>query len=400
MLGTQRAQSTPQHATRASGEVVFCFSYLTWQGCVRAGGFHSEARLAQTLLEHERVEHALICNTIRSLPRKLAGDLLERARGETGAACFPTSERARLLEPVRLRRREPVSIAGVERAIAVYDRALRAGVRRMGLKEPVVITSHPLLAGFADLSWARSVTFYATDDWSAYPPARRWWPAYRESYARVRERGRRVGAVSQALLERIAPDAPSAVIANGLEPSEWVEAPRPPSWVEQLPRPLLLYAGTLDSRLDVPRLLDLARARPEAAIVLVGPLVEPEHLEPLRAAANVVIRPPLGRRELTGLVRSADVGVIPHVRSALTEAMSPLKLYEYLGGGLPVVASDLAPMRGVDQRVLLVPDGHGYAAAVDTALELGRASEEMRLAFVDASSWRARHDRLLDLALS
>src|ERR1700710_138631 len=191
MLGTQRAQSPPQHATRAGGEVVFCFSYLTWQGCARAGGFHSEARLAQTLLEHERAERALICNTIRSLPRKLAGDVLERARGETGAVCFPTSERARLLEPVRFRRREPVSIAGVERAIAVYDRALRAGVRRMGLEEPVVITSHPLLAGFADLSWARAVTFYATDDWSAYPPARRWWPAYRESYARVRERGRR-----------------------------------------------------------------------------------------------------------------------------------------------------------------------------------------------------------------
>jgi teichuronic acid biosynthesis glycosyltransferase TuaH len=400
MLGTQRAQSTPQHRTRTGGEVVFCFSYLTWQGCVRAGGFHSEARLAQTLLEHERVERALICNTIRSLPRKLAGDVRERARGETDAGRFPASERARLLEPVRLRRREPASIAGVERAIAVYDRALRAGARRMGLEDPVVITSHPLLAGFADLSWARAVTFYATDDWSAYPPARRWWPAYRESYARVRERGRRVGTVSQALLERIAPDGPSAVIANGLEPGEWTCAAQPPSWASQLPRPLLLYAGTLDSRLDVPRLLDLARARPDARIVLVGPLVEPEHLAPLRAAANVSIRPPLGRRELTGLVRSADVGIIPHVRSALTEAMSPLKLYEYLGGGLPVVADDLAPMRGVDERILLVPGGQGYAAAVDTALELGRASEETRLAFVEANSWRARHDLLLDLALS
>jgi teichuronic acid biosynthesis glycosyltransferase TuaH len=400
MLGTQRAQSTPKHRSPAGGEVVFCFSYLTWQGCVRAGGFHSEARLAQTLVKHERVERALICNTIRSLPRKLAGDVRERARGETDAGRFPTSERAHLLEPVRLRRREPASIAGVERAIAVYDRALRAGARRMGLEDPVVITSHPLLAGFADLSWARAVTFYATDDWSAYPPARRWWPAYRESYARVRERGRRVGAVSQALLERIAPDGPSAVVANGLEAGEWVGAAQPPSWAEQLPRPLLLYAGTLDSRLDIARLLDLARARPDAAIVLVGPLVEPAHLEPLQAAANIVIRPPLGRRELTGLVRSADVGIVPHVRSALTEAMSPLKLYEYLGGGLPVVADDLAPMRAVDERVLLVPDGQGYAAAVDTALELGRASEETRLAFVEASSWGARHDRLLDLALS
>jgi teichuronic acid biosynthesis glycosyltransferase TuaH len=400
MLGTQRAQPPARRAARASGDVVFCFSYLTWQGCVRAGGFHSEARLAQTLVTHERVEHALICNTIRSRPRKLAGDMLALARGEADTGRFPASARARLLEPVRLRREEPTSIAGVQRAIAVYDRALRAGVRRMGLDEPVVITSHPLLAGFADLSWARSVTFYATDDWSAYPPARRWWPAYRESYARVRERGRRVGAVSQALLERIAPDAPGAVIANGLEPREWLGTARAPSWAERLPRPLLLYAGTLDSRLDVAGLLALGRARPQASIVLVGPLVEPEHLEPLRTAANIVIRPPLGRDELTGLVRSADVGIVPHVRSALTEAMSPLKLYEYLGGGLPVVASDLAPMREIDPRVLLVPVGGDYATAVDAAVELGPAVEDARLAFVDANSWRTRHDRLLDLALS
>lgn len=398
MLATRRAQSVPRGVEHVSGDVVFCFSYLTWEGCVRAGGFHSEARLVQTLLAHERVRHALVCNTIRSLPRKLAGDLLARARG--GAAGFPADEHARLLEPVRLRRRDPASIAGIERAIAGYDRALRAGVRRMGLEEPVVITSHPLLAGFADLDWARSVTFYATDDWSAYPPARRWWPAYRESYARIRARERRVGAVSQTLLERIAPAGPGMVVPNGLQPSEWTADACAPAWARQLPRPFLLYTGTLDSRLDVPGLLALARTRPQASIVLVGPLLEPEHLEPLRAAPNVVIRPPLGRRELAGLVRWADVGIIPHVRSPLTEAMSPLKLYEYLGGGLPVVATDLAPMRGVDERVLLVLDGCDLATAVDAALELGRAPESARLAFVEANSWRARHERLLDLALA
>jgi teichuronic acid biosynthesis glycosyltransferase TuaH len=399
MLGTQTVQSMPAGAAaQIGGDVVFCFSYLTWEGCARAGGFHSEARLAQTLLADQRVQRALICNTIRSLPRKLAGDLVSRARGH--AERFPADDRAQLLEPVRLRRREPSSIGGVARAIAHYDRALQAGVQRAGLQDPVVITSHPLLAGFADLTWARSVTFYATDDWTAYPPARRWWPAYRESYARVRGRGRRVGAVSQALLDRIEPDGPSAVVANGLEPSEWTGVAWPPAWACELPRPLLLYAGTLDSRLDVPALLALARARPEASLVLVGPLVEPDHLQPLRAAANVVIRPPLGRAELTGLVRCADVGMIPHVHSPLTRAMSPLKLYEYLGGGLPVVASDLGPMRAVDPRVVIVPEGGELAGAVDRALSLGRMPEPERLAFVRKNSWRTRHDTLLDLALA
>jgi teichuronic acid biosynthesis glycosyltransferase TuaH len=382
-------------APSGPADVVFCFSYLTWQAVSQQGGFHSEARFARTLISHERVRRLLVCNTMRSLPRKLVGERLARGRG-----AFPADERRGLLEPVRLRRREPVSIGGIERSMAAYDRALRRGAARMGLKDPVVITSHPLIAGFAELAWARAVTFYATDDWSAYPPARRWWPAYRESYARVRARGRGVGAVSPALLERLAPTGPSEVVPNGLEPAEWVGAAQPPAWVGELPQPLLLYAGTLDSRLDVPGLLALARARPDATILLVGPLVDPGHLEALCAVANIEIRPPLGRTELTGLVRSADVGLIPHVRSPLTSAMSPLKLYEYLGAGLPVVATDLDPVRGVSPRVVLVPEGGDLLAAVDTALALGHADEDERLAFIEANTWRARHDRLLDLALA
>jgi teichuronic acid biosynthesis glycosyltransferase TuaH len=398
MLSAQPIASVPSTAAPPGvGDVVFCFSYLTWQAVARQGGFHSEARLARTLLTHERVRRVLVCNTMRSLPRKLAGDLLARDPQERGG--FPTDGRAALLEPVRLRRREPASIRGVERALAVYDRALRRGAARMGVEDPVVITSHPLIAGFAELDWARAVTFYATDDWSAYPPARRWWPAYRESFARVRDRGRRVGAVSPALLERLAPSGPSDVVPNGIEPAEWTGVARSLAWVDELPRPLLLYAGTLDSRLDVTGLLALANARPDATILLVGPPIDPEHLQPLRTAPNIAIRPPVGRSELAGLVRGADVGLIPHVRSQLTGAMSPLKLYEYLGGGLPVVASDLEPMRGVDRRVLLVPEGGDLVGPVSAALALGRAREDDRIAFVEANSWRARHDRLLDLAL-
>jgi hypothetical protein len=158
--------------------------------------------------------------------------------------------------------------------------------------------------------------------------------------------------------------------------------------------------GTLDSRLDIAALLAIARARPEATVVLVGALLDPAHLRPLRAEPNIEIHTQLSRSAVTGLIRVAEVGLVPHVRSPLTEAMSPLKLYEYLAGGLPVVAADLPPMRGVDPRVLLVGGSGGYPAAVESALALGPAAENDRLTFVQTNSWAARHECLLDLALA
>ncbi|HSZ68837.1 MAG TPA: hypothetical protein VK756_00605 [Solirubrobacteraceae bacterium] len=381
------------HAT-ADRDVVFTFSYVSWQAAARRGWFMPEDRLARTLVSHRRVRRVLICDLMRSLPVKVARDLTTRER-----VAFPRSETAHLLQPLRLRRHDPTSLAGAQRAGAAYERAMRHEVRRMGLVDPVVITAHPLLAGFLDCPWASAVTFYATDDWCAYPPHRRWWPAYRESFARVAQRGRRVAAVSTPVLERLEPTGPRAVIPNGLEPAEWVGDPAPPSWLGGLRRPLLLYAGSLDSRLDVVGLFAIARAHPHATVLLVGPLCDAQHLLPLRAAPNIEIRPALSREAVTGLIRVADVGLIPHVRSPLTEAMSPLKLYEYLAGGLPVVATNLQPVRGVDPRVTLVDDSAGYPDAVHAALALGRAEEDERLTFVQTNSWGARFDRLLDLAL-
>ena len=80
--------------------------------------------------------------------------------------------------------------------------------------------------------------------------------------------------------------------------------------------------------------------------------------------------------------------------------MSPLKLYEYLAGGRPVAASDLAPVRDVDPRVVLVPEGHSFADGVDEALSRGPLTEDDRFAFIEANSWARRHEQILRVACS
>jgi glycosyltransferase involved in cell wall biosynthesis len=380
----------------ATVDVVYMFSNATWQAAWRRGFFMPEDRFVRSLLASERVGRMLVCNHYRSLPVKVVRDLTG-----TDRAPFPADERTWLVEPVRLRRRDPATIPAVKRGFAAYDRVIERAVRRHGLHDPVVITGHPLVAGFSELKWARAVTWYAIDDWSEHPAYSRWRSAYLASYERVRVSGRRVAAVSSPLLERLAPTGPGIVVENGIDPGEWTGAVEPPAWADELPRPLMVYVGALDSRLDIPSLAALAQSEPSASIALVGPLVEPDHFAPLRVLPNVHFRGPVDRARLTGLIRSADVGLLPHLKSRLTEAMSPLKLMEYLAGGLPVASTDLTPVREFgDPRVILVREGGDYALGVRTALAMGRASEADRHAFIEANSWRSRHERVLDLAFS
>jgi teichuronic acid biosynthesis glycosyltransferase TuaH len=394
--GVAVAKPTPAPPRR---DVLFAFFYVSWQAAGERGWFMPEDRLARALVTHERVERLLVVDLMRSLPARTMRDLTERASRRLVA--FPSDPVTQLARPVRLRRRDPSSLAGVRRTYAAFDKLLERRARSMGLREPVVITANPLMAGFCEFAWAGPVTYYATDDWLAHPLHRPWYQAYESSFEQLRQRNRHVCAVTTAALERVAPTGAGVVVPNGLDPEEWRENPQPvPGWADGLQRPLLIYVGTLDSRLDVPGLLALGEAMPQATILLIGPMLDAEHLAPLAGAPNVEIRPPVGRAEITSLIRSADVGLIPHVDSALTRAMSPLKLYEYLAGGVPVVATDLAPMRGVHGSVGLVsPDG-GYAGAVGAALERGRASEAERLRTIAEHSWQARHEDLLDFAFA
>jgi glycosyltransferase involved in cell wall biosynthesis len=371
-------------------DVFFSFAYASWGTAVARGMCFSEDRMVEALIGHPAVRRLVVAETPRSLPIKLLRDRVQPPPP------FPADERSSLYAPVRLRRLDPAGLGANERAFRAWDaRAERAAARR-GLERPAVITTHPLIAGFAPLEWADSVTFYAYDDLAESPPLRRLWPAYGEAYRRVRESGRRVVAVAPAILERIRPSGPSAVVPNGVDPDEWAAPGAAPAWFEALPGPRLLYVGSLESRIDVAAIGRAAAAMPEASFVLVGPLLDPALFEALRRLPNVSIRPPVARQEVVSLVAAADACLLPHLRNPLTEAMSPLKLYEYLAGGAPVAALDLPPIRNVSPRVAIRED---LTEAIAAALALGRAPEEERRRFAAENSWASRQDRIVELAL-
>ena len=109
-----------------------------------------------------------------------------------------------------------------------------------------------------------------------------------------------------------------------------------------LPKPRLGLSGTLDARVDVALLEELMSRKPGWSLVLIGP-ARPRRIDltGLLALPNVY---DLGKRpfaELPSLLNGMDVLLIPYRRSELTEFISPLKLYEYLANGAPIVGTPL-----------------------------------------------------------
>jgi glycosyltransferase involved in cell wall biosynthesis len=106
----------------------------------------------------------------------------------------------------------------------------------------------------------------------------------------------------------------------------------------------------------------------------------------------------LGKRPFSDLpdyLRAADICLLPYVQGEATRYRSPLKLYEYLATGLPVVST---PHPEVDEfnKVVTIADPGQFVSAVDQTLQSeSKAQQQQRLAVAQHHSWEARLDQML-----
>jgi glycosyltransferase involved in cell wall biosynthesis len=168
-----------------------------------------------------------------------------------------------------------------------------------------------------------------------------------------------------------------------------------------LSRPVLGFAGNLTSaKLDLALIAALADEDSTWTILLAGPVddTSAHALATLRRRANVVWTGPVPYGELPGIVAAFDVGLIPYAENEYTRNVFPLKVFEYLAAGKPVVATGLPALAGLEPDVVVARGLAEVLAAVEAALALTEVADiERRQALAASNTWETRTERLLSL---
>ena len=119
------------------------------------------------------------------------------------------------------------------------------------------------------------------------------------------------------------------------------EGPLPPE-LAAIPEPRLVYHGVLsDFKIDMPLLLAVAKARQEWHWVIIGEEREGQRSPLLAEFARLPNAHLLGYRnyrDLPAYLRGMRVGVLPPLLNDYTRSMFPMKFYEYLAAGLPIMS--------------------------------------------------------------
>jgi glycosyltransferase involved in cell wall biosynthesis len=189
----------------------------------------------------------------------------------------------------------------------------------------------------------------------------------------------------------------SFYLANGVDFDHFA-APRadaPPEY-DRLQRPIAVYAGALAPWFDFKLVQGMARRFPGVSFVLIGP--EGYARTRLNGQKNLHLLGPRPYEGLPAYLQHADVGLIPfdvNGHADLIHRVQPLKLYEYLACGLPVVARDWEELRNLKSPAFLAGNESAFAEGIEQALAADQPKEPL-LAYARNNTWDSSLERLLD----
>jgi glycosyltransferase involved in cell wall biosynthesis len=273
---------------------------------------------------------------------------------------------------------------------------LRWALRRLGFRRPILWAYTPHSADFAGRLGERLLVYECVDEFSAAKGL-----VLPRAIASLERRllaaadvvivtAPRLLATKRGLTREI------HLIPNGVDVEHFGRAARAgaavPAELARLPRPVIGFIGWIQYWVDFDLIAYAARQRPGWSFVLIGPVEPLARVDRVRGLGNVHF---LGRQpyaRMPDYVAGFDVCMNPYVMDEVAESVSPLKLYEYLASGKPVVSVDMPEARQFADHLVLTRTPAEFVAGLERALaETGdRQAAARRQAAVAGHSWAAR----------
>jgi FkbM family methyltransferase len=181
-----------------------------------------------------------------------------------------------------------------------------------------------------------------------------------------------------------------ALVPNAVDTTLFRHARHPPPRDMKRGAPTVIYVGSLWGHwFDWDLLRGIAEALSEASFVIIGDYRGQMEEPP----PNIQFLGLKTQAELPAYLANADVGIIPFDVGRLTQAVSPLKVFEYLAMGLPVVATPMAELAHFP-HVRLATGSRAFAEEIRAATGSRPTIEHVRN-FGRQHNWEARVDALL-----
>jgi len=163
--------------------------------------------------------------------------------------------------------------------------------------------------------------------------------------------------------------------------------------LQHISKPVAGYFGNIERRLDYELLDEVTNANPGISFVFAGPVSREFIPQWFFERPNVHLTGPMPYSQMPQVLKGFDAAMIPFKKDEFSATIFPLKLFEYLGAGKSVVATDFNPdlQEFTGDVVTFCPDAGAYSSALQHALANDTGEQlQARLEIARQNTWERR----------
>lgn len=274
----------------------------------------------------------------------------------------------------------------------------------LGLKPTLLWTYNPMTVRFVSLGSYEHTVYHCVDEIKAQPgmPVQEIEQAEQELMAEVGL----CFVTAEHLLETRRKQNPNThYFPNVAEFDHFAtartEALPVPADLAALPGPRIGFIGAISGyKVDFALLRRMAEAHPEWSIVLIGKVGEGDpwtDVSTLQDLKNLHFVGPRSYADLPAYLKGFDVAILPSMINEYTRGMFPMKFFEYLAAGRPVVSTQLHALQAYSHVACLADDHAAFIAGIEAALRGEAAPLEARLDAARDQTYERRTARMMAL---
>ena len=257
----------------------------------------------------------------------------------------------------------------------------------------VMIASWTRLALETRRQWDWRVLYDCMDEWENFPLIKR---AILDTEIELVQECDLLVVTGQQLYDKWNKQTRHTVLARNATDYEFYEQRcQPNSILRKTDRPIIGYYGAIADWFDLDLMASIAKNRPQYHFVLLGGVFSVDVSE-LRSLPNVSLLGQQPYETMPQYLYHFDACIIPFKVNPITEATDPVKVYEYLSGGKPVVSVALSELKPYRELLYLANDPGDFLSKLDQAVaENDSEMRERRRAFARQNSWESRYEKIM-----
>lgn len=275
---------------------------------------------------------------------------------------------------------------------------LKFYIKTLRIQKIILWCTHPIAANFIGKLGERMVCYDRTEDfaykhdWSAMLQKQ-----MRENDSKIIKRADVVFVQTKETWQKLSSWKKEVfLVPNAVDP-KWVHIlGTKPVDMRNIAHPILGYCGNINSRIDFKLLEYVISKHPEWSLVIIGHLGSGvKEVSLLKDLANVYFLGVKPYRELPAYLKNFDICLMPHKIDRFTESQSPLKLFDYLIAGKPIVSTNIAGVRDYEDVVKIGNTKEEFVFLIEEALfEDSEREVEKRQAIAKQNTWDIRVEEI------